>query len=154
MPSLYVFASSSFFENLLFRRLKNPIVSIPSSTYDDFTNSSASSNFTETNLETPDSCIVTPYNASACSIVPLRWLMTTNWLSLLKDFKYDANRSTFASSNAASTSSKMTKGTGRERKMANNNAMAVSARSPPDNNSNVFTFLPGGRATMSIPVSK
>ena len=32
---------------------------------------SKSSNFTEASFETPDSCIVTPYNTSASSIVPL-----------------------------------------------------------------------------------
>lgn len=36
-----------------------------------YSNPSKSSNFTEASFETPDSCIVTPYNTSASSIVPL-----------------------------------------------------------------------------------
>ena len=31
-------------------------------------------------LETPSSCMVTPYSTSAASIVPRRWVMTMNWV--------------------------------------------------------------------------
>src|SRR5699024_4467076 len=114
--------------------------------------SCVSSNLTDTSLETPDSCIVTPYNASASSIVPFRCVITINCVSSLNSCRKLANRSTFASSNAASTSSKIEKGTDRTYNMANNIAMAVSDLSPPDNNPNVFNFFPGGLAAISIPV--
>ena len=57
-----------------------------------------------------------------------------------------------ASSRAASTSSKIQNGTGRTFKMENNRAIAVNARSPPDNKLKFCSFFPGGCATISTPV--
>ena len=37
--------------------------------------------------------------------------------------------------------------------MANNKLIAVNVFSPPDNNEILVNFLPGGDATISIPVS-
>jgi hypothetical protein len=37
--------------------------------------------------------------------------------------------------------------------MANNKAIAVKAFSPPDNNDKCCSFLPGGEAIISMPVS-
>ena len=58
----------------------------------------------------------------------------------------------FASSSAASTSSRTQNGTGRTSSIANSSATAVSARSPPDSIASACGFLPGGRATISMPV--
>src|SRR5690625_4210652 len=110
----------------------------------DSTKSKVSSSCTETNLETPDSCIVTPYKTSASSIVPLRWVITINCVSELCNFTYFAKRITFASSKAASTSSRTQNGTGLTRKIENSKEMAVNALSPPDNNPNCCSFFPGG----------
>ena len=52
-----------------------------------------------------------------------------NCVSVDNSFKYWAYRITFASSNAASTSSSITKGADRTLRMANNNAIALKARS-------------------------
>ena len=51
-----------------------------------------------------------------------------NCVSVDNSFKYWAYRITFASSNAASTSSSITKGADRTLRMANNNAIALKAR--------------------------
>src|SRR5699024_11835399 len=67
-------------------------------------------------------------------------------------FNIFGNRTTLASSSAASTSSNIQKGTGLTFKMENKSAIAVSARSPPDKRLSDFSFFPGGLATMSIPV--
>ena len=40
----------------------------------------ASLSLTDTVLETPFSSITTPYSASQRSMVPLRWVMTMNWV--------------------------------------------------------------------------
>ena len=58
--------------------------------------------------------------------------------------KYLAKRSTFAISNAASTSSKIHIGIGRTRKIANKHEIAIKAFSPPENNVIFWTALPGG----------
>ena len=50
-------------------------------------NSSKSSNLTEASFETPDSCIVTPYNTSASSIVPRRCVITMNCVRFVNSFK-------------------------------------------------------------------
>ena len=75
--------------------------------------------------------MVTPYNASASSIVPLRWVITMNWVNSVDAAKYFPKRDTFASSKAASTSSKIQNGTGLTSMMANKSASAVKAFSPP-----------------------
>ena len=63
-------------------------------------------------------------------------------------------RPTLASSSGASTSSSTQKGDGLTRKMANSSDTAVIAFSPPDSSSMFcITFLPGGLATISTPVS-
>ena len=59
-----------------------------------------------------------------------------------------------ASSRGASTSSSTQKGDGLTRKMANSSDTAVMAFSPPESSSMFcMTFLPGGLAMMSTPVS-
>ena len=42
-------------------------------------------NCTETIFETPASCMVTPYNVSAASMVRLLCVMSTNWVPALMD---------------------------------------------------------------------
>ena len=64
-----------------------------------------------------------------------------NCVSVDNSFKYWAYRITFASSNAASTSSSITKGADRTLRMANNNAIALKARSPPLNNERCCNFF-------------
>ena len=59
-----------------------------------------------------------------------------------------------ASSKAASTSSNTQNGLGRLRKMANNRATQVMVFSPPLNNEMLRGSLPGGRATISMPLSR
>ena len=61
--------------------------------------------------------------------------------------------STLTSSSAASTSSSIQNGTGLTLRIANNNDIAVRVFSPPDRSDICWSFLPGGRATISIPVS-
>ena len=65
-----------------------------------------------------------------------------------------ANRFTFASSSAASISSSTQKGIGLRRSIANNIAIAVSARSPPLRSPIFCNFFPGGCANISIPASR
>ena len=102
---------------------------------------------------TESSPTVTPYSASAASIVPRLWVMTMNWVWWARLRSASANRPMFASSSAASTSSRTQNGTGRTSSIANSSATAVSARSPPDSIASACAFLPGGRATISIPVA-
>mgnify|MGYP003316875128 CR=1 FL=1 len=80
-----------------------------------------------------DGAIVTPYNTSHCSIVPGLCVTTINCVVSSNSRIYFANRSTFPWSNAASTSSKIHKGTGLTFKIANNTQMAINAFSPPEN---------------------
>ena len=101
---------------------------------------------------TESSPTVTPYSASAASIVPRLWVMTMNWVWWARLRSASANRPMFASSSAASTSSSTQNGTGRTSSIANSSATAVSARSPPDSIASACGFLPGGRATISTPV--
>ena len=67
--------------------------------------------------------------------------------------KYPANLSTFASSKAASISSRRQNGEGLRFWIANNSAIAVSDFSPPDICIILISFFPGGCALMIIPVS-
>lgn len=39
--------------------------------------------FNSSNLDTPFSCIVTPYSTSASSMVPRRWVIKMNWVFLV-----------------------------------------------------------------------
>ena len=39
--------------------------------------------FNSSNLDTPFSCMVTPYNTSASSMVPRRWVIKMNWVFLV-----------------------------------------------------------------------
>ena len=57
--------------------------------------------------------------------------------------KYCAYRITFASSNAASTSSRITNGADLTFNIAKSKAMALSARSPPLSKDKCCSFLPG-----------
>ena len=72
----------------------------------------AQSNRTETIFEQPGSSIVTPYITSAVSIVRLLCVMAMNWVSSVISRRSRVNRSMFASSSGASTSSRMQKGEG------------------------------------------
>ena len=112
---------------------------------------STSESLTETILETPFSSIVTPNSTSAWFMVGLRCVMTMNCVSLENFFRYFAKRSTFASSSAASISSRIQNGMGRDFKMANRMAIAVKARSPPERREILVSFFPGGQATISMP---
>ena len=94
----------------------------------------ASEGLTLTNLVTPFCCIVAPYKRSHSSIVPSRCVTTINCVVFENSFKYLANLSTLAISNAASTSSKIHIGTGRTFKIANKHEIAIKAFSPPENN--------------------
>ena len=70
------------------------------------------SNFTATRLLTPCSCIVTPYSTSAICIVRLECVMMMNWLCSRNSWTIRLKRWLFASSSAASTSSRMQNGLG------------------------------------------
>ncbi len=59
-----------------------------------------------------------------------------------------------ASSSAASTSSSTQNGLGRLRKMASSSATQVSVFSPPLSSEMLRGSLPGGRATISMPLSR
>ena len=63
-------------------------------------------------------------------------------------------RSMLASSRAASTSSSTQNGLGRLRKMASSRATQVSVFSPPLSSEMLRGSLPGGRATISMPLSR
>ena len=112
-----------------------------------------SSNLTLTNLLTPDSCIVIPYNKSTYSIVFFLCVININCVLFLSPFIYCPKLSTLTSSKAASTSSNIQKGTGLDLSIANNKLIAVNVFSPPDKREILVNFLPGGDATISIPVS-
>ncbi len=89
---------------------------------------------------------------SAASMVPRLWVMTMNWVSWAASRRAARKRSTLASSSAASTSSRMQKGGGLTLRMARISAAAVRLRSPPLSSGRDCTRLPGGRATMSMPL--
>ena len=95
-----------------------------------------------------------PYNVSTYSIVFFLWVIIINCVLSFNDRTYLPNESTLTSSKAASTSSKTQNGTGLDFKIANNKLIAVKVFSPPDNKEIVVNFLPGGLATISIPVSQ
>src|SRR6266508_4941929 len=111
------------------------------------------SNRTETTLEQPGSSMVTPYIASAVSIVRLLWVIAMNCVSSVISRRRLVNRSMFASSKGASTSSKMQKGEGRYWKIAIRRAIAVSAFSPPERSRIDWFRFPGGCAMISTPDS-
>ena len=87
-------------------------------------------------------------------IVRLAWVMMTNWVSRLKSLRRRLNRSLFASSRAASTSSRKQKGVGLVLNTANCRAKAVMDFSPPLSREMLRVSFPGGLATTSIPASK
>src|SRR5215831_18520977 len=107
---------------------------------------------TETNLDTPGSCIVTPYSTGAMLIVFLLCVMSTNCVCTLISFTSSVKRPTLASSRGASTSSRMQNGLGAYWNIPTSSASAVSAFSPPDSSSTFCRRLPGGDATTSIPL--
>ena len=78
--------------------------------------------------------------------------MIINWLFSLRVNKYFPKESTLASSSAASTSSNTTNGTDLTFNIANNKLIAVNVFSPPDKRAKELSFLPGGIASISIPV--
>src|SRR5271157_3214435 len=69
-------------------------------------------NLTDTSFDTPGSCMVTPYMTGAMPMVFLLWVMMMNWVWPLISRTRSANRPMFASSNGASTSSRMQNGLG------------------------------------------
>ena len=83
-------------------------------------------------------------------------MIITNFVSVTLDSSSnrEQNLVTFASSNGASTSSKIQIGEGLIKKTANIKAIAVSACSPPESNVIDCSFLPGGLTSNSKPASK
>src|ERR1700732_428558 len=69
-------------------------------------------NLTETILETPGSCMVTPYITGAIDIVFLLWVMMMNCVCTAISRISSVKRPMLASSSGASTSSRMQKGLG------------------------------------------
>ena len=67
---------------------------------------------TDTSFDTPGSCMVTPYITGAMPMVFLLWVMMMNWVWPLISRTNSVNRPMFASSNGASTSSRMQNGLG------------------------------------------
>src|ERR1039458_3916518 len=65
-------------------------------------------NLTLTRRLTPGSCMVTPYNASAASMVFLEWVMTTNWVLTDISAMRRVRRAMLASSSGASRSEEHT----------------------------------------------
>ena len=123
--------------------------------YPVFSNFSASFKDTETNCETPGSCIVTPYNLCILDIVNLLWVTTTN---LVLDFSEidsikSKNLSTLDSSKGASTASKRQIGYGFVKKTEKISAIEVKACSPPESKLICCNFFPGGDAISSKPDS-
>ena len=95
-----------------------------------------------------------PYKTSAYSIVFFLWVITINCVLFLNSFKNFPKLSTFTSSSAASTSSKMQNGTGLVSNIANKSDIAVNVFSPPDKSEICLSVFPGGSAFISIPVVK
>ena len=87
-------------------------------------------------------------------IVFLECVMMMNCVQAKKPCNTWVKRSMLASSNAASTSSSTQNGLGRLRKIANSSATQVSVFSPPLSNEMLRGSLPGGRATISMPLSR
>src|SRR4029453_14753780 len=112
------------------------------------------SNRTETTFEQPGSSMVTPYIASAVSIVRLLWVIAMNCVSSVISRSSRVKRSMFASSSGASTSSRMQNGDGRKRKIAIRSEIAVSAFSPPERSRIDWFRFPGGCAMISTPDSR
>ena len=83
----------------------------------------------------------------------LECVTSRNCVSLLIACSSSARRPTLVSSSAASTSSSTQNGLGWNWKMPTSSASAVSAFSPPESSSTFCNFLPGGEATISIPLS-
>src|SRR5205807_7294107 len=110
-------------------------------------------NFTETILETPGSCMVTPYITGATLMVFLLCVMMMNWVCTAISRINSVNRPILASSRGASTSSRIQNGLGWYWKMPTSSASAVSAFSPQECSSTFWSFLPGGDATTSMPLS-
>ena len=88
--------------------------------------------WTEINLDTPGSSIVTPYRRSAISIVFRLWVMSTNCVSSSIYRSISRNRPMLASSSGASISSRKQNGLGLYLKIANMRAIAERAFSPPE----------------------
>src|SRR5262249_46959341 len=109
-------------------------------------------NLTDTTLETPGSCMVTPYITAATALVFLLWVMMMNWVSTAMSLINSVKRPMLASSRGASTSSRMQNGLGWYLKIPTSNARAVRAFSPPESSRTFCSFLPGGEATTSIPL--
>ncbi len=87
-------------------------------------------------------------------MVPFLCVIVKNCVCPTNFFRYSANLYTFTSSKAASISSSIQNGDGFIFNIENNNAIAVNALSPPDNNIMFCSFLPGGCTFISIPVSR
>ena len=96
--------------------------------------------------------MVTPYMTSACSMVRLEWVMTTNCVVSAISAMRRAKRPTLVSSSGASTSSSTQKGAGWNWKMPTSSESAVRAFSPPESSRTFCSFLPGGEAMMSMPL--
>ena len=77
--------------------------------------------------------------------------MTINCVSFVSLCRYSAYLSTFESSSAASISSSRQNGDGFKLCIANSNAIAVSAFSPPESCIIFWSFFPGGCAIIFIP---
>ena len=80
-------------------------------------------------------------------------VMMMNCVRSSIDRSISTNRPMLASSSGASISSSRQNGLGLYLKMPNISAMAASAFSPPDNSMTLCNRLPGGWATMSMPLS-
>ncbi len=92
----------------------------------------------------PRSAMVTPNRRLMRAIVIGLWVMTTKRVSVWRDIASSRSqyRSTFASSRGASTSSRTQIGEGFVRKTAKISAVAVSACSPPGQESHALRLLP------------
>ncbi len=88
------------------------------------------------------------------AIVRLACVMMMNWLVPRNSRTRTTNRWVLASSRAASTSSSRQKGLGRHLKKLNSSARAVMVFSPPLSREMERRSLPGGRATISMPLSR
>ena len=115
--------------------------------------STASSISTDTSLDTPASCMVTPSNCRVISMVILLWVMMMNCTSFDIVLTISRNLPTLLSSSGASTSSRIQNGAGFNLKMEKTSATAVRAFSPPDKRWILLFFFPGGLAMTVTPVS-
>ena len=87
-------------------------------------------------------------------IVFFEWVTMMNCVQARKSWSTLVKRSMLASSSAASTSSSTQNGLGRLRKIANKSATQVIVFSPPLRSEMLRGSLPGGRATISMPLSR